>query len=66
MAKRIKAGVLPQPTAPLEVAYHAGPPEIQFSGRRWLIGAAQKVTGREWTTMQVRPDFKQFDFKLEE
>lgn len=48
------------------VACHDGPPEIQFSGRRWLRGVKQEMTEKEWAAMQERPDFKHFDFKLEE
>ncbi len=47
---------------PLAVAYHDGPPEIQFAGRRWLRGVIQPVTAQEWTAMQSRPDCASFGF----
>lgn len=52
--------------ATLRAAYHAGPPEIQFLGRRRLLGVPHPVTKDEWAAMRARPDFKQFDFKLED
>ncbi|GEM_PF-6639390 len=47
------------------VAYHAGPPEIQFAGRRWVKGAAQALTTEEWGALRSRPDAAAFEFKLD-
>jgi hypothetical protein len=44
------------------MAYHAGPPDIQFCGRRWARGVAQPLTQAEQAEMRARPDFKQFNF----
>lgn len=49
-----------------KAAYHDGPPEIQFAGRRWLRDMPQDLTAQEWAAMQARPDFKHFDFTLED
>ena len=46
--------------AGLRVAYHAGPPEIEFSGRHWRIGVAQPVAPEDFAAMRERPDFAQF------
>lgn len=52
--------------ATVRVAYHAGPPAIGFYGRNWGKGEAQAVTPQEWTAMQQRADFNDFDFRVEE
>lgn len=46
------------------VAYHAGPPEIGYAWRAWVRGAPQRVSGPEWTYMQMRADFHEFDFRV--
>ena len=54
-----KAGSVP-------VAYHAGPPEINFFGRAWQRDIAQSVTQDEWAAMQARGDFNEFNFSEEQ
>lgn len=44
------------------IAYHDGPPEIQFAGRRWLRGAAQPVGTDELQAMKKRRDFAAYRF----
>jgi hypothetical protein len=46
-----------------KVAYHAGPPEISFCGRDWRCDMPQEVTAAEWERMQLRGDFREFDFR---
>ncbi len=46
-------------------AYHDGPPDIQFCGRRWARGVAQALTQAEQAEMRARPDFKHFNFLKE-
>lgn len=48
---------------PLKVAYHDGPPAIQYFGRRWERGAPQEVSPDDWAAMQERADFPPFQFK---
>lgn len=43
-------------------AYHDGPPEIEFAGRRWLRGQAQALTADEFAALQARPDAAGFGF----
>ncbi|MBZ0104644.1 MAG: hypothetical protein K8H84_03345 [Sulfuricella denitrificans] len=65
----MKAPKIPAPAPapkPIRIAYHAGPPDIQFCGRRWLRGAAQPVTQAEQAAMRKRPDFAGFNFIVEE
>jgi len=45
-----------------KAAYHDGPPEIEFAGRRWLRGKAQALTDAEFAAVQARPDAAQFGF----
>lgn len=48
----------------LMVAYHAGPPAITFFGMDWTREWAQEVTPMQWQGMQLRGDFKEFDFRV--
>lgn len=57
MGKRTAA----QPNAG-RAAYHQGPPEIEFAGRRWQIGVSQPLTDAEFAAMQARGDFDHFGF----
>lgn len=50
---------------PLLAAYHAGPPAIAFFGMDWTRGRAQEITPMQWQGMQLRGDFKEFDFRVE-
>lgn len=43
-------------------AYHQGPPDIEFAGRRWQIGVSQPLTDAEFSAMQQRADFDHFGF----
>lgn len=52
--------------AQARVAYHAGPPEIEFAGRHWRIGVAQPVAPEDYAAMRARADFAQFEFSTEE
>jgi hypothetical protein len=48
-----------------QVAYHDGPPAISFFGMDWTRGVAREVTPMQWDGMQLRGDFKEFDFRVE-
>jgi hypothetical protein len=50
-------------SATIWAAYHDGPPEISFFGYDWRRGVAREVTAEEWRRMQLRGDFKEFDFQ---
>jgi hypothetical protein len=52
----------PASAAAGQAAYHDGPPEIEFAGRRWLRGRAQPLTDAEFAALQARPDAAQFGF----
>lgn len=54
----------PVPPATVEVAYHAGPPELMFYGRLWYRGASQPVPQADWEAMQARGDFPIHDFRI--
>ncbi len=54
----IKNKQIPNP----HVAYHDGPPEITFFGMDWQRGVSREVTHEQWAAMQLRGDFKEFDF----
>lgn len=43
-------------------AYHAGPPAIEFGGRRWQRGQAQTLTADEFAALQSRADAALFGF----
>ncbi|HLP97490.1 MAG TPA: hypothetical protein VK149_03495 [Sideroxyarcus sp.] len=49
----------------LRVAFHVGPHDITFMGKPWQRDVAQPVTADEWAAMQLRPNFKYFDFSEE-
>lgn len=49
----------------IRVAYHTGPTEIGFCGNHWQRGIAQPVTQAEWNAMQLRADFKHYNFTEE-
>ena len=44
------------------LAYHDGPPEIHFAGRRWQRGVAQPVTIAELEGVRPRRDFSAYRF----
>lgn len=44
------------------IAYHDGPPEILFAGRRWVRGIAQPVGAEELEAMKKRRDFAAYRF----
>jgi hypothetical protein len=50
------------PTHTGRAAYHQGPPEIEYAGRRWQIGVSQPLTDAEFAAMQERGDFDHFGF----
>ena len=50
--------------ATFNVAYHDGPPAINFFGVRWERGKAQTVTAGQWAAMQARPDCAPFEFRV--
>lgn len=52
------------PADPPRVAYHAGPPEIEFAGRRWQRGVEQSVSADQLSAMCARPDFSIFSFAV--
>jgi hypothetical protein len=47
----------------VSVAFHAGPPEIVFYKRAWRRGVPQPIPAEDWTAMQARGDFNEFNFK---
>lgn len=55
----------PRPAAPppLRVAYHAGPAEIGFAGRRWRKGVPQEITLAERASMSRRAGWVVHGFK---
>lgn len=58
MAKKTPAAQPESGTA----AYRAGPPEIEFAGRRWLINVAQPVSADEAEALLAHPHAAAFDF----
>lgn len=64
--RKNNAAELPQATVGepvwVGVAYHDGPPEIHFAGRRWLRGVGQRLTLAEFEGMQSRRDFSTYRF----
>ncbi len=60
--KTIKAAA---DTGTLQVAFHAGPPEIGYFGSQWRRGEPQTVTAEAWAAMRRRDDFASFDFRIE-
>jgi hypothetical protein len=56
--------IKPDVTPTLSVAYHDGPPAISFFGMDWTRGAPREVTPMQWERMQLRGDFKEFDFRI--
>lgn len=51
-------------TGTLNVAYHDGPPAIQYFGSRWERGVAKQVSVEAWAAMQERGDFEPFRFEI--
>lgn len=47
-------------------AYHEGPPEIDFAGRRWTLGSEQPINRAEFDALQARPDAAPFAFTFTE
>lgn len=62
MAKNLNALAVP-PT--VRVCYHAGPAEIGYFHRHWVRGQAQEIPMKDWSAMQDRSDFNEFEFKEE-
>jgi hypothetical protein len=60
-----KAKPTTPPTDDIRVAYHEGPCDIGFCGKRWKRGEAQPITQAEWQAMQLRADFKHYQFTEE-
>jgi len=47
-------------------AYHDGPPEIEFAGRRWIIDQDQPMIRAEFDALQARADVALFAFTFTE
>lgn len=64
MGKKTEPASPATPSIPAtgRAAYHDGPPEIEFAGRRWRRGQAQTLTTAEFDALQERPDAAGFGF----
>lgn len=45
-----------------KVAYHKGPPELEYFGRHWVRGIEQPMTKADFDTLLGRPDAVHFNF----